>query len=239
MQPERAGQRVDQGVELLARPRCTGEVVRAIGFVDLALQILHARAIFALRTLVERDVVTARFGGPPCQLQAVHLVVRPREQDRQIAETFDLGQRHDLPVEGERPPIAVAPERRRGLARRGDTEHRLRRPLVGITGEAREPQAFGQRRGVLVAAERVDVEQPAQRLARLRLAPERDPLREGDEKAIDIRARPYDVALERVRRGEPRGKIDERVRDLDRRRDRVGVAAEDEERLRFGGEIPA
>ena len=78
-------------------------VVRGLGLVDLLLQIAHARLELAARALVEHRARRRRLGRAVRQLQAVHLLARPRQQLRQVEEALLMRELHREAAERQRP----------------------------------------------------------------------------------------------------------------------------------------
>ena len=124
-QADGAGERVDELIELLARPLRPSEIVRRVGVVDLALQLHGTRADLAAGAVVEHDVAGRRLGRAIGQLQAVDLDAGLRQQARQVGEPLDLDEAHGLALERRRPQLAVPAEHGPRRGRRTDGARRL------------------------------------------------------------------------------------------------------------------
>ncbi len=124
--------------------------------------------------IVKHRHVATGLGRAVCQFQTVHLCARPRQELRQVEEALLMCELHRGAGERQRPKRPVAAEQGWSHIRRDGTRDRLRASLVRVGVETRKAQATRQTFAVFEASERVDVQQPSQRLAGLRRTSETD-----------------------------------------------------------------
>src|SRR5262245_2408055 len=172
--PQRTGERIDERLELGARLLGPRDVVRGLGFVELALQLADAIAQAPLALGIEHAVRAIARRRPSGELEAVHGFARSAEQRGHVRETLHGLQSHALALEA-RVPESVLEAEHRARARRLGARQRAR---VGIRREASEKQSALEGFHLGGVAVRIDVQEPAQRLAGLGLAPEGDALAE-------------------------------------------------------------
>lgn len=104
------GERLDQRIHLGTGTGGTCRVVVALGLVDLALEVVDALAVPAPGPLVEHLLPAGHLGRTAGQVQAMALVARPRQQERQVVQALRVRKADAQAVERQRPRRAVEPE---------------------------------------------------------------------------------------------------------------------------------